>query len=207
MRAKHCPAAAKARRRRFVHSGNAMKCPVTFQAGSRVLAEEDYDAVLDRFFADPHEFVAWLLETEAWRDGDTLWFVLQNYAQDFHGWLCRQRDQLPPEPPGEAREQPHDPAWGLRMLTAVMGWLIARDAYQTAENELIEHPGDPVLIERLRATQRALEEAVLDFPRAHRQSVGQRTVMWTDYSERRYVQGLNVPPPWGGPNRKPPRKP
>ena len=183
-----------------------MKFPVTFRLGSRVLLEDDYDAVLDRFFADPHEFVAWLLETEAWRDGDTLWFVLQNYAQDFHGWLCRQRALLPPEPP-DAPAQPHDPAWGLRMVTAVMGWLIARDAMDKAESDLMLNLGDPLNVERLRAASRAFEDAALDFPRAYLRQTGMRTVMWTDFVERRYVQGLNIPPPWGGPKRKPPTKP
>lgn len=181
-----------------------MKSPVTFQAGSRVLAVEDYDAVLDRFFADPHEFVAWLLETEAWRDGDTLWFVLQNYAPDFHGWLCRQRALLPPELP-DAPLQPHDPAWGLRMVTAVMGWLIARDAMNKAESDLMLDPGNPDCVERVRAASRAFEDAALEFPRAFLRDVGQRTVAWTDFVERRRVQGLNIPPPGVGPKQKPPK--
>lgn len=174
----------------------------TFIIGERRVTV-DYEELYDLIFDAPYEFCAWLLEHEGWRDLDQVcWAFHIDHVQMLGEWAEQEVAKLPEEIRHPVDGTVRDIPTLLRYLAAALPWKVANKRFLDAQDEYESHAPTIANEEAVRAAGKDLLDAALGYPPPYRDVMVRRTLAWTDYVDRAWIQGLNIPPPWGR-RRKP----
>lgn len=169
----------------------------TFIIGRRRVTV-DYEELYDLIFDAPYEFCAWLLDNETWRDLDQVcWGFHIDHVQMLGEWAEQEVAKLPEEIRHPVDGTVRDIPTLLRYLAAALPWKVANYRYNKAQDAHGEHPPTIATEEAVRAAAKVLIDAALGYPPPYRDSMMRRTLAWTDYVDRAWLQGLHIPPPWG----------
>jgi hypothetical protein len=90
----------------------------------------------------------------------------------------------------------------IRYLGAALPWKVAN---RKLDEAFMAHTEDaPTLAteEAVRAAAKNLIDAALDYPPPYRDDMVQRSLVWADFVDRAWLQGLNIPTPWGTPIKR-----
>ena len=175
--------------------------PETFHFGDREVTV-DMNEFYDMIFEAPYDFCAWLLEHEAWRD-------LDQVCQGFHidhvemlgQWAAQEMAKLPKESRNLVDGTVKDLPTLLRFLAGACPWMVANDRLNQANFEHAEAAPTIASEEKVCAAAKSLIDAALGYPPPYRDCMVQRSLAWADFVDRRWLQGLNIPPPWGRPKK------
>lgn len=177
--------------------------PRTFHFGDHYVTV-DSNEFYDLIFEDPYGFCAWLLEHEGW-------CYLSQVCEEFHtdhvkmigDWAEQEVKKLP-----EAIQHPQDGTVRdvptlLRYLAGACHWIAANRRLDDANANYREDAPTIETEEAVRAAAKELIETALEYPPPYRDRMVQCSLAWADFVDRRWLQGLNIPPPWGSPKRPP----
>lgn len=175
----------------------------TFQFGDHKVTVIS-DAYSDLVFYDPYGWCQFLLDHNGWAyiDEACRYFHYDHVAM-FASWAVAEMEKLPSDvrnpPDGTVRCIPTL----IRYLGAALPWKVAN---RNLDETLNDHQSDALTIageEAVRAAAKALINAALDYPHPYRDVMVRRSLVWADFVDRAWLQGLNIPTPWGTPRSQP----
>ena len=176
-----------------------MSTPVldTFRFGGHQVTIRD-DLYDDMIFFAQEAWCAWLLEHNGWRDLDEAcrWLHPDHVAM-LAEWATTEVEKLPEEIRHPKDGTVRDVPTLIRYLAAALPWKVANRKLDEAH---IRHSSDvPTIVseEAVRAAAKDLIDAALEYPPPYRDNMVQRSLIWTDFIDRAWLQGLNIPTPWG----------
>jgi hypothetical protein len=173
--------------------------PETFRFGDRRVTV-DLNDFYDLLFEAPDEFCDWLLEHEAWRDlGEVCRCFHIDHVAMLGDWAARELAQLPEEIRHPVDGTVRDRSTLLRLLAGACPWMVANDKLNQARWDYDESAPTIAAEEAVRAAARDLIDAALGYPPPYRDGMVQQSMVWADFVDRRWLQGLNIPVPWRWP--------
>lgn len=158
------------------------------------------DGYCDLIFEDPYEWCQFLLDHDGWAYPDEAcrWFHC-DHVEMLAKWAVIEADKLPEEIRHPADGTVRDIPTLVRYLAAALSWKVANRKLSEAnlefENEAPTIEGE----DKVRAAAKVLIDASLFYPPPYRDIMVQRSLVWADFVDRAWLQGLNIPPPWGTP--------
>ncbi|HEY1768825.1 MAG TPA: hypothetical protein VGG02_01040 [Chthoniobacterales bacterium] len=169
--------------------------PHTFYFGEEVVTV-DVNIFNDYIFEDPYRFCDWLLEYQGWR-------YLDHACENFHiddvqmlaTWAEAEAAKLPEEIRNPVDGTVHDLPTVVRFLAGALPWKLANHRFTDAYDVYLDEPPTIAGEEAVRAAAKELISAALGLPPPYRDSMVKRSLVWTDFVDRRWLQGLNIPPP------------
>jgi hypothetical protein len=176
-----------------------MSTPVldTFQFGEHQVTIENY-LYDDMIFFAQEAWCEWLLEHNGWRDLDEACRGLHpDHVKMLADWATIKVEKLPEEIRRPVDGTVRDAHTLIRYLAAALPWKVA---YQKLDEAHIKYSeGAPTIAseEAVRAAAKNLIDAALEFPPPYRDNRVQRSLIWADFVDRAWLQGLNIPTPWG----------
>lgn len=164
-----------------------------------VTAEAYYDLI---FFA-PYEWCQFLLDHNGWRYLDEACHVFhRDHVKMLADWAAIEVEKLPEEIRHPKDGTVRDIPTLIRFLAAALPWKIANRKLDDAHNDYAD--GEPTFAseQAVRAAAKDLIDAALEYPPPYRDNMVQRSLIWTDFVDRAWLQGLNIPTPWGTSRRR-----
>jgi hypothetical protein len=161
------------------------------------------DEYWDLVFPWPELFCEWLLANGGWRNLDeACWPLHPDHVQMLAEWAMKKAAKLPPELRQPVDGTVRDFGTLLRYLAAAFSWKAANHRLEQALNQYDESAPTIATEEAVREAGKALIDAALEYPPPYRDGMVRRSLAWADFVDRRWVQGLNIPPPWCRPARR-----
>ena len=169
----------------------------TFRFGDHRVTITD-DLYYDLIFNVPYAWCDWLLEHNGWRylDEACRW-LHPDHVKMLADWATTAVEKLPDEIRHPIDGTVHDVPTLIRYLAAALPWKVANRKLDEAH---LRHGSDVPTIaseESVRAAAKDLIDAALEYPPPYRDNMVQRSLIWTDFIDRAWLQGLNIPTPWG----------
>ena len=157
-----------------------------------------YDLYYDMIFFAQEAWCEWLLEYNGWRDLDEACRYLHpDHVEMLAYWATAEVEKLPEEIRRPVDGTVRDGQTLIRYLAAALPWKVA---YQKLDEAYMKYSdGAPTIAseEVVRAAGKDLIDAALEFPPPYRDNRVQRSLIWADFVDRAWLQGLNIPTPWG----------
>jgi hypothetical protein len=162
-----------------------------------------FEAYYDLIFYAPYVWCEFLLDHNGWRYLDEACICFHDdHVQMLAEWAATELEKLPEEIRQPIDGTVHDIPTLIRYLAAALSWKVANTKLGNAHNDYAE--GEPTFAAQqvVRAAAKDLIDAALDYPPPYRDSMVQRSLMWADFVDRAWLQGLNIPTPWGTSRRR-----
>jgi hypothetical protein len=170
-----------------------MSCPWTFHFGDRTV-EVDFNDYYDLFF-EPYDYCDWLLEHHAWRNLDHACEGFHiDHVEMFGQWAAQEVAKLPEEYRNPVDGTVRDVPSLIRFLAGAFPWMVANHKLNQANAHL--HELDAEAEAAVRAAAKELIDAALGYPPPYRDNMVSRSMVWADFVDRRWLQGLRIPLPW-----------
>jgi len=161
------------------------------------------DAYWDMVFPRPERFCKWLLANDGWQDLDEACVPLHpDHVEMLAEWAVKETAKLPPELRQPADGTVRNLGTLVRYLAGAFSWKAANHRLEMAINQYDEGAPTIATEEAVREAGKALVDAALEYPPPYRDGMVQRSLVWADFVDRSWVQGLNIPPPWRRPARR-----
>ena len=158
----------------------------------------DFYAYYDLIFFAPYEWCQFLLYHKGWcyPDEACCWFH-DDHVDMLAEWAVIEAEKLPEEIRHPVDGTVRDIPTLIRYLAAALPWKVANRKLSDAHNDYAD--GAPTIAgeEAVRAAAKNLIDAALDYPPPYRDNMVRRSLIWTDFVDRAWLQGLNIPTPWG----------
>ncbi len=174
----------------------------TFRFGTHQVTVSS-DAYYDLIFYAPYDWCQFLLDHQGWRYlDDACQFFHQDHVAMLAEWAAIELEKLPEEIRRPIDGTVRDIPTLIRYLAAALAWKVANTKLGDAYDDYAE--GEPTFAAKqaVRAAAMDLIDAALDYPSPYRDNMVQRSLMWTDFVDRAWLQGLNIPTPWGTSRRR-----
>lgn len=171
-------------------------CSHTFNFGGKHVIVDEND-FYDLIFEDQYEFCRWLLRHDGWRYLDHACEMFHpNHVAMLGEWAIEACADLPDEIRNPVDGTVRDQSSLIRFLAGALPWMVANGKLTAAHNEYLAHAPTVAAEEAVRVAARDLIDAALGYPPPYREVMVRRSLVWADFVDRRWLQGLNIPPPW-----------
>lgn len=157
-----------------------------------------FEAYYDLIFLAPYEWCQFLLDHDGWRylDEACCWFH-QDHVDMLADWATNEIEKQPEEIRHPIDGTVRDIPTLIRYLAAALPWKVANRKLDEAHNRHCDDVPTIASEEAVRAAAKDLINAALEYPPPYRDNMVQRSLIWTDFVDRAWLQGLNIPTPWG----------
>ena len=161
------------------------------------------EAYYDLIFVAPYEWCQFLLDHNGWRYLDEACHVFhRDHVEMLAEWAAIEVEKLPEEIRHPIDGTVRDIPTLIRFLAAALPWKIANRKLDEAHMAYSEEAPTFASEQAVRSAAKDLIDAALEYPPPYRDNMVQRSLIWTDFVDRAWLQGLNIPTPWGTSRRR-----